>query len=172
VGTRKWLSKVDLDTPLYFDKAHKKSNLSGERYAKYSSATTVGEYKARNPGAHMANDAQYDFKHGHLRLLPLSAIPSLPLAVQRAVLAVRALLPSRSVSEVPMTIDELATEFSSQTSDVTEQLPRLRRFRQFEESGAPRDPHVVLADQLHARAHALGPHDTSMAMNLALEELG
>jgi hypothetical protein len=109
VGTRKWLSKVDLDTPLYFDKAHKKSNLSGERYAKYSSATTVGEYKARNPEAHMANDAQYDFKHGHLRLLPLSAIPSLPLAVQRAVLAVRALLPHRSVSEAPMTIDELAT---------------------------------------------------------------
>ncbi len=57
VGTRKWLSKVDLDTPLYFDKAHKKSNLSGERYAKYSSATTVGEYKERNPRAHMANDA-------------------------------------------------------------------------------------------------------------------
>ena len=75
------MGKVDLDTPLYFDKAHKKSNLSGERYAKYSSATTVGEYKARNPGAHMANDAQYDFKHGgHLRLLPLSAIPSVCLS--------------------------------------------------------------------------------------------
>ena len=90
------MSKVDLDTPLYFDKAYKKSNLSGARY--YNCATTIGEYKALNPGAHMANDAQYDFKHGHLRLLPLSAIPSLPLAVQRAVLAVRTLLPPRSAS--------------------------------------------------------------------------
>ena len=38
-------------------------------------------------------------------------------------------------------------------------------------SAAQRDPCVVLADQLHARAHALGPHDTSIAMNLALEKL-
>jgi hypothetical protein len=110
VGTKKWLNKVDLNTPLFYDTAHTKSKQSGERYAKYMQASTVGEDKKLNAGPHLSADAQYDFKHGHLRLLAVSALHSLPIGLQRVVLAVRSTFPTcRMEADGPLALEELAS---------------------------------------------------------------
>jgi hypothetical protein len=73
--------------PRYFDEGHKKSGACGQRFESYRKAKSIREYKELNPGPTQAGDAKYDFHHGFLRLLPGSALSSLPTSLRNAVIA-------------------------------------------------------------------------------------
>ncbi len=48
VGSKRWLTESDPNTPLYFDMSHKKSDASAIRYDRYKAATAVVEYLCLN----------------------------------------------------------------------------------------------------------------------------
>ena len=123
VGSKRWLTESDPDTPLYFDWSHKKAGASGARYGKYKAAATIGEYLRLNGGAApgtmvrglpycqlASSDFMFDFKRGLVRLLPSGALLSFSHPTRAAVLAVAVGDPDGGLG-VPMAAAELAASF-------------------------------------------------------------
>ena len=91
-GSREWFERVGPDAPLYYDTSHKKRGKSKDRYRKYMSAKTAGEYltlhsTTQPPGdrrmihgrpytRQATEDFKFDFDRGYVRLLAAGALMS------------------------------------------------------------------------------------------------
>jgi hypothetical protein len=120
-------------------------------------AKTIREYKELNPGPTQAGDAKYDFHHGYLRLLPGSALSSLPVSLRDAVIAgsiVYEASPAgkgkRALPPAPMAMKTISSVFATRLITVVEGDGPLTRFL---DDGW--DPERVDPDVLSSRLHRL-----------------
>ena len=189
IGSTPWLLACDGSTPLYFDRGVRKTGKCAARYARYSPATTIGEYMALNPPPHQSKDFRFDFGRGHLRLPPSNALLTIPLPDSVRVQAVACPPPDALVS-----IHTIANSVATHIVDLGEALPSLSThlpmpepIRHLEEPWEPASPdeipswapslnHHTLpfgisSDAKHDQFVRLASYDTSVAMAHALDSL-
>ena len=173
--------------PLYFDRGVKKTGKSATRYARYSVATTLGQYMGLNPPPHQSKDFRFDFSRGHLRLPSSNALLSIPLGERRRVQAKSCLPPSS-----PQALEDIASSWALNVVDLGSVLPALATHEPLPEPirgledpwlpdpNAPWSPSLVppaptpsgiSPDANHDRFLRLASHDTSVAMAHALDSL-